>query len=47
MFTIAGTNFLRLVTGDAAGPMLFMRGKLKIRANVFAASAASLFTIHG
>ena len=46
VFTIAGTDFLRLVTGNAAGPMLFMRGKLKIEGDMmFAASAASLFTI--
>ncbi|MDX6582416.1 MAG: hypothetical protein QOI10_1600 [Solirubrobacterales bacterium] len=45
-FTIGGADFLRLVTGNAAGPMLFMRGKLKIEGDMmFAASAASLFTI--
>ena len=45
-FTISGAHFLRLVTGNAAGPMLFMRGKLKIDGDVlFAASAASLFEI--
>jgi putative sterol carrier protein len=45
-FTIGGADFLRLVTGNAAGPMLFMSGKLKIKGDMmFAASAASLFTI--
>ena len=45
-FTIDGVDFLRLVTGNAAGPMLFMSGKLKIKGDMmFAASAASLFTI--
>ena len=45
-FTIGGADFLRLVTGNAAGPMLFMTGKLKIEGDMmFAASTASLFTI--
>jgi putative sterol carrier protein len=45
-FMIGGADFLRLVTGNAAGPMLFMTGKLKIEGDMmFAASAASLFTI--
>jgi putative sterol carrier protein len=45
-FEIGGADFLRLVTGNAAGPMLFMSGKLKIEGDMmFAASAASLFTI--
>jgi putative sterol carrier protein len=45
-FTIGGADFLRLVTGNAAGPMLFMSGRLKIEGDMmFAASAASLFTI--
>jgi putative sterol carrier protein len=47
-FTIDGVDFLRLVTGNAAGPTLFMTGKLKIKGDLmFAASAASLFTIPG
>jgi putative sterol carrier protein len=47
-FTIGGADFLRLVTGSAAGPMLFMSGRLKIEGDMmFAASAASLFTIPG
>jgi putative sterol carrier protein len=45
-FTIGGADFLRLVTGNAAGPTLFMSGRLKIEGDMmFAASAASLFTI--
>ena len=45
-FTIGGADFLRLVSGNAAGPMLFMSGKLKIEGDMmFAASAASLFVI--
>jgi len=45
-FTIGGADFLRLVTGNAAGPMLFMSGKLKIEGDMlFAANTASLFTI--
>ena len=45
-FRIGGADFLRLVTGNAAGPMLFMSGKLKIEGDMmFAAGAASLFTI--
>ena len=45
-FTIGGPDFLRLVTGHAAGPMLFMTGKLRIEGDMmFAASTASLFRI--
>ena len=45
-FAIDGADFLKLVTGNAVGPMLFMSGKLKIEGDLmFAASAASLFTI--
>lgn len=45
-FTIDGPDFLRLVTGHAAGPMLFMTGKLKIEGDMmFAAGTASLFRI--
>jgi putative sterol carrier protein len=45
-FTIGGPDFLRLVSGNAAGPTLFMSGKLKIEGDlIFAASAASLFEI--
>jgi len=45
-FTIDGADFLKLVTGNAAGPTLFMTGKLKIEGDLmFAATAASLFVI--
>jgi putative sterol carrier protein len=45
-FTIDGVSFLRLVTGNAAGPMLFMSGKLKIEGDVaFAAMMQSMFRI--
>ena len=45
-FEIDGADLLKLVTGNAAGPMLFMSGKLRIEGDLmFAASAASLFTI--
>ena len=45
-FTIDGADFLRLVTGNVAGPTLFMTGKLKIEGDLmFAATTASLFTI--
>jgi putative sterol carrier protein len=45
-FTIGGAHFLRLVTGNAAGPTLFLTGKLKIKGDMmFAASTASLFRI--
>jgi putative sterol carrier protein len=44
--TIDGVDFLRLVTGNAAGPMLFMSGKLKIEGDVaFAAMMQSMFRI--
>ena len=45
-FTIGGPDFLRLVTGNVAGPQRFMTGKLKIEGDLmFAASTASLFEI--
>jgi len=44
--TTDGVNFMKLVTGNAAGPMLFVSGKLKIAGDVpFAARMTSLFTI--
>ncbi len=47
-FTIGPVDFLRLVSGNAAGPMLFMAGKLKIEGDMmFAAQITSLFTIPG
>ena len=45
-FRIAPVHFLRLVTGNAAGPMLFMTGKLKIKGDLgLAARAPSFFEI--
>jgi putative sterol carrier protein len=47
-FVIGPVDFLRLVSGNAAGPMLFMSGKLKIEGDMmFAAQLTSLFTIPG
>ena len=44
--TMDGPTFLRLVTGNAAGPMLFISGKLKIEGDIpFAAQVQSLFEI--
>ena len=43
-----GVDFLKLVTGNAIGPMLFMSGKLKIEGDLmFAAQIQSMFTIPG
>jgi putative sterol carrier protein len=43
---IDGVPFLKLVTGNANGPMLFMSGKLKIEGDLmFAAQIQSMFTI--
>jgi putative sterol carrier protein len=43
-----GVDFMRLVTGNAAGPMLFMSGKLKIEGDLmFSAQIQSMFTIPG
>jgi putative sterol carrier protein len=45
-FKMDGPTFLRLVTGNAQGPMLFISGKLKIEGDIpFAAQAQSLFEI--
>jgi putative sterol carrier protein len=45
-FRIGPVHFLRLVTGNAAGPMLFMTGKLKIKGDLaLAARAPSFFEI--
>jgi putative sterol carrier protein len=43
-----GVPFLRLVTGAASGPELFMTGKLKIEGDlIFAAQVTAFFTIPG
>lgn len=45
-FKTDGVTFLRLVTGNASGPMLFMTGKLKIEGDMmFAPQVQSLFRI--
>ena len=45
-FTMKPVDFLKLVTGASAGPMMFMTGKLKIDGDLmFAASVQSLFRI--
>ncbi len=44
--TIGGVDFLKLVTGNASGPKLFMTGRLKVDGDLmFAARAAGLFEI--
>jgi putative sterol carrier protein len=46
--TVDGVDFMRLVTGNAAGPMLFMSGKLKIEGDLmFSTQIQSMFTIPG
>ena len=43
-----GVSFLKLVTGNANGPMLFMSGKLKIDGDLmFSARIPSMFVIPG
>jgi putative sterol carrier protein len=45
-FKLKPVDFLKLVTGNAAGPMMFMTGKLKIDGDLmFAATVQSLFRI--
>jgi putative sterol carrier protein len=47
-FSIGPVDFIRLVSGNAAGPMLFMTGKLKIEGDLmFASTMTSLFRIPG
>jgi putative sterol carrier protein len=47
-FKMNGATFLKLVTGNASGPMLFMTGKLKIEGDMmFAPQVQSLFRIPG
>ena len=43
---LSGVNFLKLVTGNASGPMMFMSGKLKIEGDLmFSAQIQSMFRI--
>ena len=45
-FTVDGVDFLKLVTGNASGPRMFMFGKLKIEGDLlFAARVQGLFRI--
>ena len=45
-FKIKPVDYLKLVTGNAAGPMMFMTGKLKIDGDLmFAATVQSLFRL--
>ena len=45
-FRLKPVDFLKLVTGNAAGPMMFMTGKLKIDGDLmFAAGVQSLFRL--
>jgi putative sterol carrier protein len=37
-FSIGGVDFVRLITGNASGPMLFTFGKLKIRGDLLLAA---------
>jgi len=47
-FRMKPVDFLKLVSGNAAGPMMFMTGKLKIDGDLmFAAGVQSLFRIPG
>ena len=47
-FTVAPVDFLKLVSGNAGGPTMFMTGKLKIDGDLmFAAGVQSLFRIPG
>jgi putative sterol carrier protein len=47
-FKMDGPTFLRLVTGNASGPMLFMTGKLRIEGDMmFAPQVQGLFRIPG
>jgi len=45
-FAVDAVDFLRLVTGGEQGPMLFMRGRLKIKGDMLlAARMTSMFSI--
>jgi putative sterol carrier protein len=46
--TLDAVDFMRLVTGNVAGPMLFMSGKLRIEGDLmFTTQIQSMFTIPG
>jgi hypothetical protein len=47
-FSVGPVDFLKLATGNASGPSLFLRRKLRIRGDLaFAARVPSLFRIPG
>ena len=47
-FTVAPVDFIRLVTGNASGPQLFLFGRLKIDGDLmFAARVQGLFSLPG
>jgi putative sterol carrier protein len=47
-FSVGAVDFLKLVTGNANGPILFTTGKLKINGDLpFAAQIAGLFKVPG
>ena len=47
-FKLKPVDFLKLVTGNSAGPVMFMTGKLKIDGDLmFAATVQSLFRMPG
>ena len=46
MYEIQPLDFLKLISGNASGPQLFLVGRLKIRGDLFlAARVQSMFTI--
>jgi len=47
-FKLKPVDYLKLVTGNAAGPVMFMTGRLKIEGDLmFAAGVQSLFRLPG
>jgi putative sterol carrier protein len=45
-FTVGAVDFLKLVTGNANGPIMFTTGKLRISGDLpFAAQIAGIFKI--
>jgi putative sterol carrier protein len=48
IYEIGGVDFIRLITGEASGPKLFLFGRLKIRGNLLlAARMPGFFAIPG
>ena len=46
--SVGAVNFLKLITGNASGPMLFTFGKLKVRGDLLlAARIQSFFEVPG